>query len=152
MKRTFLEIICGLLILLWGYAAFSKLFIYDAFRFQLLGHKLLMHHAALVAWLVPAVEIGIALLLIMPRTRLAGLYVSMGMLAVFTAYIAYMFMFYPHKPCSCGGIISKLSWKQHIAFNVGFMVLAWVGVWKWQRSPPSGEGLRGLRGDPAGMT
>lgn len=129
MKKTIiLEICCALLIILWAYAAFSKLFIYEAFRFQLLGHKLLADHAALIAWLVPAIEIVIALLLLLPQTRQIGLASSVVLLAVFTAYIVYMFNFYPHKPCSCGGIISKLGWREHIVFNLFFLVLAVIAL------------------------
>jgi uncharacterized membrane protein YphA (DoxX/SURF4 family) len=128
-KKMILESIVVLLILLWAYAAFSKLFIYPLFQSQLVSHPLLMDYAGLVAWLVPAVEIVIALCLIIPRTQPVGLYASVTLLFLFTAYIIYTFLFYPHKPCSCGGIIGKLSWRWHILFNVIFMILAVMGIW-----------------------
>lgn len=129
MKKTIItESIIFLLVVLWTYAAFSKLFTYEAFRFQLLGHKLLMNYAALVAWLVPAIELGIVLLLLIPKTRMAGFYTSAALLLVFTVYIIYMFNFYPHKPCSCGGVISKLSWKQHIVFNLFFLLINIIAI------------------------
>jgi hypothetical protein len=31
-------------------------------------------------------------------------------------------------PCSCGGIISSLSWRQHIIFNGVFILLAITGI------------------------
>ncbi|MEJ7778751.1 MAG: MauE/DoxX family redox-associated membrane protein [Daejeonella sp.] len=30
-------------------------------------------------------------------------------------------------PCSCGGIISKLTWGQHLVFNLFFLALALAG-------------------------
>jgi len=30
-------------------------------------------------------------------------------------------------PCSCGGIIAKLSWGQHLVFNLIFLGLALIG-------------------------
>ena len=129
MKKTIItESIVFLLVLLWVYAGFSKLLVYDQFRFQLLGHDLLMDHAGLIAWLVPFVEIAIALLLCINRTRLTGYYASAVMLIVFTGYIIYMFNFYPNKPCSCGGIISRLSWKQHIVFNLFFLIISLIAI------------------------
>jgi hypothetical protein len=39
-----------------------------------------------------------------------------------------MISFDKNLPCSCGGIISKLSWKQHIIFNLFFIVLSVIGI------------------------
>ena len=33
-----------------------------------------------------------------------------------------------HVPCTCGGIIELLSWKQHVMVNTIFIALAIVGV------------------------
>lgn len=130
MNRSFIGyfIITLLLILLWGYAAVSKLATYEDFRFQLLGHKVLMEHAGLVAWLVPSIELVIVLLLCIPSTRLVGLFSSFCLLLVFSLYIIYMFQYYPATPCSCSGFISQLGWKAHVVFNLAFSALSFVGV------------------------
>jgi len=39
-----------------------------------------------------------------------------------------MIAFTPHLPCSCGGVIRELSWRDHLFFNVCFTVLAAVGI------------------------
>jgi hypothetical protein len=39
-----------------------------------------------------------------------------------------MVSFDKNLPCSCGGIISKLSWKQHILFNLFFIMLSITGI------------------------
>jgi len=126
--KWFIETVCLLLIILFIYTATNKLVAHETFKFQLMGHKLLLKYIPIVAIAVPAVEIIISLMLIFPRTKLAGLYASAILLLVFTAYIVYMFNFYPTTPCSCGGIISKLSWKGHIIFNVVFMLLALIAA------------------------
>lgn len=122
------DLICTLLILLWTYAAFNKLFIYERFRFQLLGHKLLADYAWTIAWAIPAIELGIAGLLIISKTRALALRASAGLLIVFTVYLVYMFNFYPYTPCSCGGIINKLGWKEHIVFNMLFLMVSVLGM------------------------
>src|SRR5690606_28864809 len=114
------------LIIMWSYAAFSKLLGYEEFRFGLLNHDLLKNHAGIVARVIPVAELIIVLLLLIPRLRKVGFISSFIMLLVFTIYIVYMFMFYPHKPCSCGGIMSSLSWVQHIVFNIVFALLSTI--------------------------
>jgi hypothetical protein len=128
-KKWISEFFSALLILLWVYAAISKLRVYSQFSTELLGHDLLKNYAPIIAWLVPAVEIIIAILLIIPRTKKIGFLSSLGLLLVFTFYIIYMFIFYPHKPCSCGGVISTLTWQQHIAFNIFLSIIALLGFW-----------------------
>lgn len=76
-----------LLIVMWGFAGSSKLFTYQDFRFELLGHAVLAKHAFLVAWLVPAIELIIALGILIPSTRNMSLKASAGLLAIFTLYI-----------------------------------------------------------------
>lgn len=116
------------LALMWAYAAFSKLVAYEEFRFGLLNHRLLKDHAALVACAIPAVELAIVAALFTGRFNRLGFILSAVLLVVFTVYILYMFTAYPHTPCSCGGIISRLSWQQHIVFNVVFLVISLCGL------------------------
>ncbi len=123
------ELINALLLLMWVYAAATKLFAYENFRFQLLGHPMLMNNAATIAWLLPVVEILIATLLLFQASRRLGYYASVFLLLVFCGYIIYMFNFYPHKPCSCGGVISRLSWKEHLVFNAAFIILSLAGLY-----------------------
>lgn len=113
-----------LLVTMWAFAGSSKLFTYQDFRFELLGHAVLAKYAFLVAWLVPAIELIIALGILIPSTRNISLKASAGLLAIFTLYIFYMFRFYPKTPCSCGGIISLLGWKEHIVFNLAYLFLS----------------------------
>jgi uncharacterized membrane protein YphA (DoxX/SURF4 family) len=122
-QKITIEIACSLLILLFIYAAFSKLFDYKTFQQQLKASALLHPFFPILAWAVPLIEIGISLMLIIDRTRLLGLYASLLILLLFTIYIIIMLFSVSHLPCSCGGIIKKLSWRQHIAFNSAFIFL-----------------------------
>lgn len=127
-RKLTIEIIIALLINLFVYAGLSKLFGYRVFSSQLAQSPLLSPWAGTIAWVLPAGELLLAAMLVIPATRLAGLYASLGLLILFTAYIIYMLATYPHLPCSCGGVIAALSWKQHIAFNSVFILLAGVGI------------------------
>ena len=129
MKRWIPDIICGLLILLFVYAAFSKLLAFGQFRFVLSRAPLTGNYSTLFAMLIPTIELIIAALLIMPSSSNAGLISAISLLIVFTTYLIFMVLTDPNLPCSCGGVIRHLSWKQHIAFNIFFIVLAIIGIY-----------------------
>jgi len=127
-QKTAIEIISSLLILLFVYAALSKLFEYSGFKVQLRNSEWLKPFAGIIAWLVPAIELAISLMLTVKVTRILGLYASLILLLVFTLYIAGMLLSGMRLPCSCGGIIQQLSWKQHLLFNLFFLLLSLIGI------------------------
>src|SRR5262245_13181963 len=106
MKRNLIiEIISSLLILLFVYTAISKLLDYDTFKVQLGKSPFINSFAGIVAWALPAGEIIVALALAFKKTRLLGLYVSLFLMTMFTAYIYAMLHYSYYLPCSCGGVL-----------------------------------------------
>lgn len=127
-QKVTIEIICFLLILLFVYAASSKLIEYSSFKIQLSNSPILKPFAAIIAWFVPAVELIIVMMLTVKNTRKYGLYASLILLMIFTLYISGMLLSEIHLPCSCGGIIQGLSWGRHLIFNLVFMALCFTGI------------------------
>lgn len=127
-RKAYLEIITALLVLLFVYAAFSKLLTYASFRDQLQTHPYIKQFAGFIAMALPVAELGIAALLALPATRLTGLYCTTILLIIFTIYLICMLMSGEHLPCSCGGVISLLSWRQHVLFNMAFIGLSFVAL------------------------
>jgi putative oxidoreductase len=128
-KRTLIiEIVSGLLILLFLYTGLSKLFEHDLFLYNLNKSPLLSPVSKFTSIALPIGEIILAVLLFFKRTQLKGLWLSLGLMSVFTIYLTYMVTFYDKLPCSCGGVISKMSWTQHIFFNALFVVLSWIAI------------------------
>lgn len=129
MKRKFiLEIICNLLILLFIYASISKLLDYEEFKIQLGKSPFINEFAEITAWALPIGEILIGLALAFSRTRLIGLYASLFLMTMFSAYIYAMLHYSYYIPCSCGGILSKMGWTTHLWFNIGFTLLSIIGI------------------------
>jgi hypothetical protein len=129
MKRIVTtELISSLLIFLFGYTAISKLLSIDRFEAVLGQSPLISSGAALLAWQIPLAELAIVLLLIFSSTRKMGLWVSAILLSFFTIYLFYMVLFSPHLPCSCGGVISSMSWPVHIGFNVVCIAITVAGI------------------------
>jgi len=123
-----MEIICSLLIILFVYAALSKLGSYEMFTVQLSKSPFITSFSKLVAWTIPTIELMIALLLTIKKARLTGLYASFFLMSLFTAYLTIMLNFSYYIPCSCGGVLEYLSWNQHIAFNGFFIAISAVGA------------------------
>lgn len=128
IKRISLETICILYVVLFVYAAVSKLLDFENFQVQLGQSPLLSAFAGWVSWGVPIIELVIALLLLVPRFRLVGLYAAFSIMVMFTAYIVIILNFSSFVPCSCGGILEKMGWGEHLVFNSVFVLLALTGI------------------------
>ena len=81
-----------------------------------------------IAATLPAGELLVAASLLFKRTRLTGLYASFFLMALFTGYIFMMLHFSYDLPCSCGGVLAKMSWQDHLLFNSAFTLLAGIAV------------------------
>lgn len=127
-KKYIAEVICLLYILLFIYAAVSKLLDYHDFSIKLGQSPLLSAFAGYFAVGVPVLEIIIALLLCFPHWRFIGLFGSFCLMMAFTAYIFIILNFSSYVPCSCGGILQDLGWTEHLIFNLVFVVLAVIGL------------------------
>lgn len=127
-RVLFIDIICGLLLLLFLYTALSKLLNYSNFKSVLLKISIVKYIESPLAWGLPILEILVAVLLFFPATRAQGLYGSLIMLTVFTVHLTYMVSTESNLPCSCGGVLNSLTWTKHIFFNVFFIGLSSAGI------------------------
>jgi hypothetical protein len=122
-RTTVIETILVLNIILFLYTGISKIMEYSEFKAQLADSPILGFVSSPVALLLPWVEFAIVLMLIVPRWRLNGFYATLTLMILFTTYIITLFSINKEMPCSCGGIIALLSWKQHLVFNSFFILL-----------------------------
>lgn len=118
-----------LLIFLWVYAAASKLINFDQSRTQMMEQVFPASFSEILTWAIPLTELGTAGLLVFPKTRTAGLNASLFLLIQFTVYIlTVMLNIYGRIPCSCGGILEKMSWGQHLVFNLFFLFITLIAL------------------------
>lgn len=127
VNRRWPPLLASFFIFLFVYAALSKVTTLDSFEAVLATSPLIGKAAAVVAILLPASELGIASLLFIPKCRRLGFFAAFILMGAFSGYILYMLLFVPHLPCSCGGLLQLLSWKQHLVFNLMFTGLAFLG-------------------------
>ena len=115
-------------ILLFCYAAISKIMDFEKFQIQMTESPLLSAFAGFLPYVLIISEFIIAELLCYRITQNAGLLASFILMLFFTGYIAHMLLTSENLPCSCGGILEKMSWTQHLYFNIGCAVLAAIAL------------------------
>ncbi len=129
-REVIVELSCLLFIILFTYTGMVKLLegqlFYDNIRNSpILGGKAM---ASFASWAIPLSELAIALILIWKKTRLIGFYGAAVLMLLFTGYTLAIVFFAPYLPCSCGGVISLLSWEQHLILNLLLLLLALHGI------------------------
>ena len=148
-RNNIIVLISSLLASLFVYTGLNKLMDNDVFKAQLGRSPFIQGMAGIIATALPTGELLIAILLCIPpanqtklrlpgslklflsrfpSARLLGLYLSYGLMLLFTGYIYIMLHYAYDLPCSCGGVLSSLSWKDHLIFNSIFTIIAFVGV------------------------
>ncbi|WP_343701388.1 MauE/DoxX family redox-associated membrane protein [Chitinophaga sp.] len=136
-RKWTLESITMLLFILFTYAAGSKLANYKLFLFQMDAQPFDNQYTLPLAVGLLLMEFAIAACLIFKRTIKAGLWASLSMLIAFTAYIILIKLnYFGSIPCSCGGVIERLSWTQHLFFNLFFIGINIAGIVLY-KLPPS---------------
>lgn len=122
------KLISLLFIVLFVYAATSKLLDFGTFKIQLGQSPFISTYADWIAWGIPLIEFTIIGLLLFSRTLLLAFYASLLLMSLFTIYIILVLNFSNDIPCSCGGILQTLSWKEHMIFNMIFIAFAILGI------------------------
>ncbi len=134
MKRsTIIELACAVFILLFVYTGTTKLMGRQTFAINLEQSPLLAGYATIISWLLPIAELVIAVLLFLPPTRKAGLYAFVVLLVIFSGYIVYMLVYAPRLPCSCGGVVGFLTWRQHLLLNGLLIVVGSTGLLQYKK-------------------
>lgn len=142
-----LDISSLLFILLWGYTAISKVMEFDQTQVQLSQSPMIGSWAKIFAVALPVVELGLVMLLLMERTKRIAVLLSLALMTAFTTYILIMLRFSYHIPCACAGIFShgvklngevifKMSWTQHVYFNLVFVYLGLANI-LWPSTGPA---------------
>jgi putative oxidoreductase len=128
-RQVLLECISALLIMLFLYASISKFLDFTTFIGEMNNQPLPNSWTPFLVWFIPCSEILICLALLFERTRLLGFYASLGLMSLFTIYsIIIILNFFGRIPCSCGGVIKRLTWTQHIVLNLFYVALSITGI------------------------
>ncbi|WP_413513612.1 MauE/DoxX family redox-associated membrane protein [Myroides odoratus] len=135
MKTKLISFVRYFFVLLFVYAATSKLLAFDTFSVQLTQSPIVSTYGHRIAYLILLIEFTVALLLVNKRTRRIGLYLSYGLMVAFTFYIYLSINYSDFIPCSCGGILEKMDWNTHLWFNIGVSILALIALYLVEANP-----------------
>jgi hypothetical protein len=128
-KEQIVNLISSLLVFLFLYASLSKFADFQTFRYDMNNQPFPKWLSGILVWAVPIVEVLLSVMLIMNKPRLYGLYGSLVIMSLFTIYTTLvLFKFFDKVPCSCGGIIKKLTWTQHSILNLFFVLISIIGI------------------------
>jgi hypothetical protein len=142
------SIIEYLFIILFTYTGLNKLLDLDTFQFQTHRSPYLETISTPVSYIIPPSEMLIVLALILSKFQLAQWrgslfawlrsygpmleYWAMGgslfLMSLFTGYVWLMLTYAYYLPCTCGGVLTSMSWNTHLIFNSIFTGLALVGL------------------------
>ena len=151
MKRKLIvDILCYLFIVLFVYASTTKLLDHQLFEIQISLNTYLRPFATALSILLPLAELAIAIMLAIGRFRLWGLYAFTGLMFIFTIYIVIIINFSEKLPCSCGGILQRMHWKDHLIFNIVFVALGIIAIYLHRKNnkeatPPAGGIFNNLK-------
>lgn len=128
-RESVVRIISTLLLVLFVYAAITKIRDYEIFKVRLDQSPMLQGMGDWWAVIIPVALLSVAVLLLFERTRKIGLKYALGLMVAFTIYIGVVLLFFSEfLPCSCNGVFEFFNWKQHLWFNLFFTALAGLGV------------------------
>lgn len=136
-KSLINSLLQGLVFILFLYSGFTKVLRFDLFVNNLDKSVFLEQlNTHVIAILIISIEFLIPALLLFRSTLNAGYQISFFLLLIFTGYILLILNFSPYIPCSCGGLIEYLSWKQHIVFNCVFLLILLYLIFSGKKNNP----------------
>ena len=121
--KDYASIVAYFIALLFVYAAMSKLLDFENFQVQVAQSPLLSAYAGFISFAVIIAELTLAFYLCLPDFQKLALYCSLGLMSAFTIYIFLILNYSDFVPCSCGGILEKLGWTEHLIFNIVVVLL-----------------------------
>jgi len=125
----FIIIITAFHVVLWAYAAFSKLFNLTEFKQAMSVQVFPVWLGKILTLLLPLSELALVVLLIIPSSRLTGMYASFFLMGIFTLYISgAVLKIYERTPCACGGLFARLSWQTHLKLNILLTLISLIGI------------------------
>lgn len=125
-KNKFLLVIRYLISVMLIYAGVYKLLDVNLFISQMNQSPLIPSTLTpFIAFFLPISEIFLGGFLIF-KVNKDILGVIFSLMLFFTIYLVALFTLYSNPPCACGGILSKMDYPEHIAFNVLFTILALI--------------------------
>lgn len=126
---VFKHLIALSFLILFLYTATSKLLNYSQFVYQLRisPFAIVSYWSEVLGYVIPIIEllfvIYLAVGVLLTKYLNKSIVAAVVLISIFEIYIIGMLLSGLDLPCSCGGIVSLMSWKAHLVFN-GIFIFA----------------------------
>lgn len=128
-KRIIVEVTIALLVMMFLHTAISKFLDFRAFTSDLNSQPFPNSFTPFLSWALPLIEIATVACLCFEKTKTIGLYSALILMGIFSIYTALVLSHvFDYVPCSCGGVVSYLSWQQHLIFNLFFVAITYLAI------------------------
>lgn len=118
-----------ILIFIWTYSGLEKMLGFERSRRAFFNQPFPSELAEVLSYSIPIIELILALLLVLPKTRWWGYLGSAMLLAVFVTYVGLIWVgAFPRVPCNCAGIIESIGWTGHLILNLVLIGISIVGL------------------------
>lgn len=131
MKATKIiyQIILITLMALWIPISLDKFMNYELFKSAMIQQPFSDQLGEFLAYSLPALELAVGLLFILPKTRLWAFSLSSLLMAAFVAYVGLAVLKVWGKfPCGCGLVFHQIGWIAHLWLNIGFLLISLLGL------------------------
>ncbi|HAF32583.1 MULTISPECIES: MauE/DoxX family redox-associated membrane protein [Sphingobacterium] len=128
-KKIIYQIILITLMALWIPISLDKFINYDLFKSAMIQQPFSDQLGKYLAYILPALELAVGLLFILPKMRLLAFSLSSLLMAAFVAYVSLAVLKVWGKiPCGCGLVFHQLGWVSHLWLNIGFLLISLLGL------------------------
>lgn len=122
VREILVDISTFLFATLFLYASYYKIREFSKFQLELNQSPITTNYSKLISIAIPLTEIIIAIGLLIgyryDKLRYFSLLSFYFLMTAFTSYIYILLHYSFYIPCSCGGILSNMTWNQHLSFNI----------------------------------
>jgi len=127
-RKIIIEIICFVLLMNWFYEGIYKVAYWSNFSFYMKHAPLLKPVWQILAYGIPAGEIGLALMFLFTKQRVRALYITIGALMVFVFWVMSVYLFAHRVFWPYHALWAKPTWMQKMLISVGLCWGAFIAA------------------------
>lgn len=120
--KAFRPALITLIIIFFSYTLTNKALMFDSFLLNIaktgLFNSFFTYAIALIGVILEFTSIVLLVL-----NKRSGIFVSLGMMCLFTLYIVLLFLLGRYEVCGCGGVMNGLDFWSHLVINLLLILL-----------------------------
>jgi len=125
-----IKIFTIVLLTLWIPVVLDKIINFEVFKSGIFRQPFDDSYAQVLIYLLPFLEGVAVIFFLIPALQRWAFALSSLLMLAFTLYVgAALAGAWEKLPCGCGSVLSGMTWKQHLFFNLFFLLLSGYGFY-----------------------